>query len=52
VFLGFLAIAINLDLLPLAAVLEAVGLAPLARPVLERTSPLDAHSETPPVLGG
>jgi hypothetical protein len=52
VFLGFVAIAINLDLLPLAAVLEAVGLAPLARPVLERTSPLDAHSEAPPVLGG
>jgi hypothetical protein len=37
VFLGFLAIAVNLDLLPLASILVGVGLAPLARPTLGRT---------------
>jgi hypothetical protein len=42
VFLGFLAIAINLDLLPLGAVLVGVGLAPLARPAL---GPADSAAE-------
>jgi hypothetical protein len=40
VFLGFVAIAVNLDLLPFASILVGVGLAPLVRPTLGRTDPV------------
>jgi hypothetical protein len=39
VLLGFAAIPVSLDLLPVAAILVGIGLAPLAAPALIRTRP-------------
>jgi hypothetical protein len=47
VFLGFVAIAVNLDLLPLASILVGVGLAPLARPALRRNEPSAKRTDIP-----
>jgi hypothetical protein len=47
VFLGFVAIAVNLDLLPLGAALVGVGLAPLARPTLARPDPAANRTDVP-----